>query len=291
MYIEEQLAVSLRQHSSHSLPLLPTWSGCIITLRNACTRMWTSKKDSVFSHSAPGSGTGNKRHKLKSPEGDFSGGPGVKNPPSSAVDAGSITGQGTKIPQATEQLSLSTTTKDLQVLRLRPEAEFWGCKNLKEGFQSLQAQELKCWRRFPLTHQYNWAGYYGVFQGQALPHILCCSSSLKHLDNSIWCILPELFQYNLVTQLCLSLCDPMDFSTPGFPIHYQLLELAQTHVHRVSDAIQPSHPLSSPSPPALNPSQHLGLFQGVSSSNQVAKVLEFQLQHQSFQWIFRTDFL
>ena len=82
----------------------------------------------------------------------------------------------------------------------------------------------------------------------------------------------------------------MDCSTPGFPVHYQLLELAQTHVHWVGGAIQPSHPLSSPSPPAFKHSQHWGLFQWVSSSHQVAKVLEFQLQHQSFQWIFRTDF-
>ena len=87
------------------------------------------------------------------------------------------------------------------------------------------------------------------------------------------------------------LCDPMDCSTPGLPVHHQLPEFTQTHVHWVSDAIQPSHPLSSPSPPALNLSQHQGLFQWVSSSHQVAKVLEFQLQHQFFQWIFRTDFL
>ena len=77
----------------------------------------------------------------------------------------------------------------------------------------------------------------------------------------------------------------------SFPAHHQLLELAQTHVHRVSDAIQPSHPLPSPSPPAFNLSQHPGLFQWVSSLHQVAKVLEFQLQHQSFHWIFRTAFL
>ena len=70
---------------------------------------------------------------------------------------------------------------------------------------------------------------------------------------------------------------------PGFPVHLQLLELAQTHVYRVSDAIQPSHPLLSPSPPAFNLSQHQGFFQRVSSSHQVAKELEFQLQHQSFQ--------
>ena len=80
---------------------------------------------------------------------------------------------------------------------------------------------------------------------------------------------------NSVTQSCPILCDPMDSSTPGFHVHHQLLELAQTHNHQVSDAIQPSHPLPSPSTPALSPSQHQGLFQFVSSSHQVAKVLEF----------------
>ena len=82
-------------------------------------------------------------------------------------------------------------------------------------------------------------------------------------------------------------CDPMDCSRPGLHVHHQLLELAQTHVHCVGDAIQPSHPLSAPSPPSFNLSQYQGLFQWVSSSHQVAKVLEFRLQHQSFQWIFR----
>ena len=79
-------------------------------------------------------------------------------------------------------------------------------------------------------------------------------------------------------------------STPGFPVHHQLPELAQTHVHRVGDAIRPSHPLPSPSPPAFNFPQHHSLFQWVSSLHQVANVLEFQLQHQSFQWTLRTDF-
>jgi len=79
----------------------------------------------------------------------------------------------------------------------------------------------------------------------------------------------------------------MDCSRPGFPVFHHLPEFAQTHVHRVGDAIQPSHPLLSPSPPALNLSQQQGLFQWVSSSHQVAKVLELQLQHQPFQWIFR----
>ena len=98
-------------------------------------------------------------------------------------------------------------------------------------------------------------------------------------------------QYSSVAQSGLTFCDPMNCSTPGFPVHHQLPELAQTHVHRVGDAIQPSHPLWSPSPPAFNLSQHQDLFQWVSSLHQMAKVLEFQLQHQSFQWIFRTDFL
>ena len=75
----------------------------------------------------------------------------------------------------------------------------------------------------------------------------------------------------------------MDYSMPGFPVHHSLLEFTQTHVHRVSDAIQPSHPLSSLSPPAFNLSQHQGLFQSVSSLKHVAKELELQLQHQSFQ--------
>ena len=83
----------------------------------------------------------------------------------------------------------------------------------------------------------------------------------------------------------------MDCSTPGFLVLHYLQEPAQTHVCWVSDAIQPSHPLSSPSPPAFNLYQHQGLFQWVSCSHQLAKVLEFQLQHQSFQWIVRTDFL
>ena len=88
------------------------------------------------------------------------------------------------------------------------------------------------------------------------------------------------------------LCNGMDYGTPGFPVlHYHLLGFAQIHVHWVGDAIQPSHPLSSPSPPAFNLSQHQGLFQWVGSSHQVAKGLEFQLQCQSFQWIFRDDFL
>ena len=98
-------------------------------------------------------------------------------------------------------------------------------------------------------------------------------------------------QFSSAAQSCPTLCDPMNRSMPGLPVHHQLPESTQAHVHWVGDAIQPSHPLSSPSPPALNLSQHQGLFKWVSSSHQVAKELEFQLQHQSFQWTPRTDLL
>ena len=84
-------------------------------------------------------------------------------------------------------------------------------------------------------------------------------------------------QFNSVAQLCPTLCDPMNRSTPGLPVHHPLPEFTQTHVHRVSDAIQPSHPLLSPSPPAPNPSQHQRLFPWVNSLHEVAKVLKFQL--------------
>ena len=96
-------------------------------------------------------------------------------------------------------------------------------------------------------------------------------------------------QFSSVTQM--TLCDPMDHSMPGLPVHHQLPEFTQTHLHWVGDVIQPSHPLSSPPSPAFNLSQHEGLFEWVSFSHQVAKVLEFQLQYQYFQWLFSTDFL
>ena len=92
------------------------------------------------------------------------------------------------------------------------------------------------------------------------------------------------------SQSCSNLCNPMDYSTSGSPILHHLPEFAQTHVHWVTDVIQSRHPLPSPSPPALNLSQHQGLFQWVSSSFQVAKVLELQLWYQSFQWIIKIDF-
>ena len=101
--------------------------------------------------------------------------------------------------------------------------------------------------------------------------------------------LESCLQFSSASQSSPTLCDPTDCSTPGFPVHHQLLELMQTQVHPVADAIQPSHPLSSPFP-ASNLPQHQGLFQWVNSSDQVTKVLELLLPHQSFQWIFRTDF-
>ena len=115
------------------------------------------------------------------------------------------------------------------------------------------------------------------------------------LTAMVWCFVyscnPWHVQFSSVDQSCLTFCDPMNRSTPGLPVHRQLREFTQTHVHRVSDAIQPSHPLSSPLTPAPNPSQHQSLFQWVKSSHEVAKVLEFQLWHHSFQRNPRADLL
>ena len=122
------------------------------------------------------------------------------------------------------------------------------------------------------------------------------------LDYYLWLIyfffteLVHLFMYYFycccsVAKSCSALCNPTDCSMPGFPVLHYFLNFAQTQVHWIGDAIQPSHPLPPSSPFAFNLSQHQGLFQWVSSLHQVAKVLEFQLQHQSFQWIFRIDFL
>ena len=114
--------------------------------------------------------------------------------------------------------------------------------------------------------------------------VVSTARSRQRSQRYVYWILSCCLQFNLVAQSCPTLCDPMDCSTPGLPVHHQLPEFTQTHTHWVADAIQPSHPLSSPSLPALNLSQHQGLFKWVSSLHQVAKVLEFQLQHQSLQW-------
>ena len=116
--------------------------------------------------------------------------------------------------------------------------------------------------------------------------IISLFSGLSNIPLHIFVI--HLYQFSSVAQSCLTLWDPMACTTPDFPVHHQLLESVQTQVHRVGDAMQPCHPLLSPSPFAFNLSQHQGLFQWVSSSHQVAKVLELLLQNQSFQWTFRT---
>ena len=99
--------------------------------------------------------------------------------------------------------------------------------------------------------------------------------TLKEFVRNQWDGVCKIYAQSLAhssVQSCPTLCDPMNCSTPGLPVHHQLPESIQTHVHWVGDAIQPSHPLSSPSPPALNLSQHQGLFKWVSSLHQVAKV-------------------
>ena len=114
---------------------------------------------------------------------------------------------------------------------------------------------------------------------------------IKVIQLSMWNARANLGSFSSVAQSCPTICNSMNHSMPILPVYHLLPEFTQAHVHRVSDAIQPSHPLSSPSPPVSKPSQHQGLFQWANSSYEVAKVLEFQPQHQSFQWIFRTDFL
>ena len=114
-------------------------------------------------------------------------------------------------------------------------------------------------------------------------HTSCLPTNCLQLLPVACAVFKPLVQFNSVTQLCLTLSDPMNCSMPGLPVHHHFLELTQTHVLRIGDAIQPSYSLTSASPPALNLSQHQGLFQGISSLHQVAKVLKFQFQHQSFQ--------
>ena len=108
------------------------------------------------------------------------------------------------------------------------------------------------------------------------------SHTHTHTHTHCWCCCS-------VSQSCPILCDPMDCSTPGLPVPYHLLEFAQVHVHCIGDAVQQSHPLTPSSPSVLNLSQHQGLFQWVICSHQMTKILELELQDQSFQWIFRVD--
>ena len=143
----------------------------------------------------------------------------------------------------------------------------------------------------PMDYSPPGSSVHWIFQARVLEWgAIAFSEGLPTSTKMLMCM-PYLSQFSSVTQLYLTLCEPMNGSTPDLPAHHQLLEPTQTHVHWVSDAIQPSHPLSSSSPPALSLSQYQGLFKWLSSSHQVAKVLEFQLQNQSFQWTPRTDLL
>ena len=178
--------------------------------------------------------------------------------------------------------------EDLTIYFLNSPAPVAGNVHLRLSFQ---------WQGFPFPPS---------MWGQRIPqnsHIFLLMAKLFSKENSGSVLFPHPTSWpfishtwisqsvSSVAQSCPTLCHPMNRSTPGLPVHHQLPESTQTHVHRVDDAIQPPNPLSSPSPPALNLSQHQGLFKWVSSSHQAAKVLEFQLQHQPFQWTPRTDLL
>ena len=131
------------------------------------------------------------------------------------------------------------------------------------------------------SHHHDYLGHEDLFLYSSVYscHLFLVSSSSVLCLNITFSIKSSSFlvQFSSVAQSCPTLCDPMNCSTPGLPVHHQLPEFTQTHVHQVCDAIQPSHLLSSPSPPAPNPSQHQSLFQWVNSSHEVAKVLEFHL--------------
>ena len=139
--------------------------------------------------------------------------------------------------------------------------------------------EIFGWHHWLRGHKFEQA----LGDSEGHPLACCCSwgrrvwhdwATEKQWNNIIYLASPV--QFSSVAQSCPTLCDPMNRSTPGLPVHRQLLEFTQTHVHRVGDAIQPSHPLWSPSPPAPNPYQHQSLFQWVNSLHEVAEVLEFQ---------------
>ena len=176
----------------------------------------------------------------------------------------------------------STETSKARVEQSRGENEEFIFGLMKVWWFSIQCMHrcLRAGSKFLLWVLFTEVGYFsGSLASCNIIYFFICLAVLSG------------FSISSVAQSCLSLCDPMDCSTPGLLIHHQLPDFTQTHVHWVSNAIQPSCPLLSPSPSTFNLSQHQGLSQWVSSSHQVAKVLEFQLQHQSFQGVFRTDFL
>ena len=159
------------------------------------------------------------------------------------------------------------------------------CEPMDYTVQGIHQARILEWVAFPFSR--------GSSNRGIKPRLRQCRWILYQLNHTVkgQKKQPRLFSsVSSVAQSCPTLCDPMDCSTPGLLAYHKLPEFTQAHVHWVSDAIQLSHPLPSPSPlPSIFPS--ISLFKWFSSSHQVAKVLEFQLQHQSFQWIFRTDFL
>ena len=137
----------------------------------------------------------------------------------------------------------------------------WGCKRVRHNWTHT-------------TYHTNHLPCLAVIVEDGYYYYLCFTKD----EMNLWEVVKYAVQFSsVVTQSCPTLCNPMNHSTPGLPVHHQLPEFTQIHVHRVDDAIQPSHPLSSPSLPATNPSQHQSLFQWVNSSHEVAKVLKFQL--------------
>ena len=178
----------------------------------------------------------------------------------------------------------------LQALNAAPDFEVAGAH---QAPPSLGFSRQEHWSGLPfpspMHEREKWKWSHSVLSDSYWPHGLQPTRLLHPWDfpgksSGVGC-------HCLLCLSCLTPCNPMECSTWGFSVHDQLLELAQTHVHRVSDAILPSHPLLSPSPPAFHPSQYQGLFQLVGAPHQLAKVLELQPQHQSFQRIFRADFL
>ena len=172
---------------------------------------------------------------------------------------------------------------------------WWGRKHSLLAFTCIDSCDWHTWLHKQCVCLCVWCLYDFIFWW-GRKHSLSKFVSQLTLNTAVWpsgifSIDSPSVQFSSVPQSCPTLCDPMNRSTPGLPVHSQIPESTQTHVHRVGDAIQPSHPLSFPSPPVPYPSRHQGLFQWVNSSHEVAKVLEFQPQHQSFQWTPRTDLL
>ena len=172
----------------------------------------------------------------------------------------------------------------------KPKQNTWGCVTKEEEGNELQQPQVQQIKSPQLAWDCGLWGNYWLWKQVQIRVRPNLNLSWSHTAHNRSRDIPR-NQFSSVAQSCPTLCNPMDCSMPGLPVHHQLLEFTQTHVHWVGDAIQPSHPLSSPSSLTFNLSQHQGLSQRVSSLHQVAKVLAFQLQHQSFQCIFRTDFL